>query len=365
MMKTIPLDEPIVGKEELKYLRETIISGWISSQGPYIKKFEEKYAEYTGTKYAKTCFSGTSALTLTMQMLRLKKGDEIILPSLTFSADAFSITQTGATPVFADCEKEKFTMCPEDTAKKVTKNTVAIMPTHLYGRPADLTKLKELCNHHNILLIEDCCQAQGATYNGKKVGSIGNMGIHSFHNKLLATGEGGMITTNNKKILDRFTMLMLPPPVNNGISHEIRMNHRMSNLHAAVGLAQLERLDKVIAKKQRMAKIYDEELQNIKGINIVRPDANTSTVYWRYTILLDKRISRLKTIRYMQDKKVTVRETYKPLHLCKMYKNGARLPNAEHVAEQGLDLPSSANLTNEQISYVIKQLKAAVKRCAK
>ena len=252
------LDEPYVGNEEIKYLTEAIKSGWVSSHGPFVKKLEKMFADYIGVKYAISCFSGTSALMLLSQTFDLKEGDEIITQSLTFSAVGFAMKQSGVKIVFADCSANRFTLSPEDVKKKITSKTKIINPTHLYGRPAEMNELKEICDKKNIFLVEDCCQAVGAIYKGKKVGSIGHFNFFSFHNKTMATGEGGMITTNDKQLAERFDNLKNPPAVNrpeerNGFS-EISMNHRMSNLHAAVGVAQLERIEKNIEKKNKNGK---------------------------------------------------------------------------------------------------------------
>ena len=248
------LDEPYVGKKELKYLTQAIKSGWVSSQGSFVKKFEKKFAKYIGVKYAISCASGTAALSLLFKTLNLKKGDEVILPSLTFTADAFTLFQSGAKIIFVDCSPGSFCIDINLVKKKITKKTKIIFPTHLYGFPSKLDELKKICKKKKIYLVEDCSQATGTIYKKKKVGSFGDFNIHSFHNKLIASGEGGMITTNNKFLAKRFELLKNPPSVNrpeeiNGFK-EMSINQRMSNLHAAVGLAQLERLEKNIKKKK-------------------------------------------------------------------------------------------------------------------
>ena len=267
------LDEPYVGKEELNYLKQAIESGWISAMGPFVKKFEEEFAKYIGVKYAVSCASGTSATSLLCPTLQIKPGDEVILQSLTFTADAWAMHQAGAKIIFADCAKDTFSIDPEDVRKKISKKTKIISPTHLYGRASKMDALREICDENNIYLIEDCCQAMGSKYKNKMVGSIGDFNFYSFHNKLIASGEGGMITTNDKNLADRFDKLKNPPAVNrpeerDGFT-EISMNHRLSNLHAAVGLAQLERLEKNIKKKERMAEIYDEIFEKSEGISLI------------------------------------------------------------------------------------------------
>ena len=360
-----PLDEPYVGDKEIKYLTAAIKSGWISSQGPFVEKFERKFAKYIGTKYAKSCFSGTSALTLLFSTLKLQKDDEVIIQSLTFSADAFALKQSGAKIIFADSSKDQFTICPLDVEKKITKKTKIIIPTHLYGNPADLDKLLALSKKHNIYLVEDCSQASGAKYKNRMVGSMGDFNIHSFHNKLIASGEGGMITTNDKSLSDRFEKLKNPPAVNRpeerGGFNEISMNHRMSNLHAAVGLAQLERLENNIKIKMQMAALYNNEFKDAFGIKLINKSPfNTRNVYWRYTIFLDSKINLEKFIRQASRLKITTRRTYLPLHLHPFFKKehkNIKLPNCEIISKLGLDIPSGIKLKKDDILYISKSLK--------
>lgn len=364
-----PLDEPYVGEKEIKYLTTAIKSGWISSQGPFVEKFEKKYAKYIGVKYAKSCFSGTSALTLLFSTLKLKKDDEVIIQSLTFSADAFALKQSGAKIIFADSSKDQFSICPTDVEKKITNKTKIIMPTHLYGIPADIDKLLALCKKNNIYLVEDCSQATGAKYKNKMVGSMGDFNIHSFHNKLIASGEGGMITTNNKLFAERFEKLKNPPAVNRpeerGGFKEISMNHRMSNLHAAVGLAQLERLEKNIKLKLLMAEIYNNAFKDAIGIKLLNKKFfNTRNVYWRYTIFLDRKINIEKFIKEAARLKIITRRTYLPLHLHPFFKKdhgNITLPNCENIGSLGLDIPSGVKLTKEDILYISKSLKIIAK----
>jgi perosamine synthetase len=358
----IKLDEPLVGKKEIKYLNHAIKSGWISSQGPFVKKLESKFAKYIGVKYAISCASGTGALSLLFKTLNLKKGDEVIMQSLTFSADGFALLQSGAKIIFADCKPGKFTVDLEDITKKITKKTKVISPTHLYGFPADMDKLKRLCKQKKIYLVEDCSQSTGTKYKGKMVGSFGDFNIHSFHNKLIASGEGGMITTNSSKLAKRFENLKNPPSVNRPEEmnfSEISMNHRMSNLHAAVGLAQLEKIESSIAKKIKMAKIYDRRFEKSKNIRFIKTQKHERVVYWRYTILLNKKINIDKFIKLAEKNGIITRKTYLPLHMHPVFKKNSRvrkLPNCEQISKIGLDIPSSIKMKNSQINFVANRL---------
>ncbi len=362
--KIIPIDEPYLGKEEIENLTDAIDSGWITSYGPYVKKFEKAFAEYVGVKYAKTCFSGSSALILAMQTLNIGKGDEVIIPSLTFSADAFAVSQAGAKVIFVDCSPNRFNLDTEDVKKKITDKTKAIIPTHLFGRPAQMEELKEICEENDIFLIEDFSQAHGAKYKNQKVGGIGDLNVCSFHNKLISTGEGGIMTTNNKELAERFELLKNPASMNITNFGEISINQRMSNLHAAVGLAQLERVEKTVKKKRKIAEFYDHQFELCKGVTIIPPDPWTRSVYWRYNLLLTPRINRSKLIQETKKAGFITNEVYKPLHLhpyYSAYKN-QQLPNAELIGKHGLNIPSSVRLGEEQILYVAKELKKIINK---
>lgn len=365
------LDEPFVGKKERKYLNQCISSGWISSQGPFVKKFEKKFANYIGVKYAISCASGTAALALLFKTLKLKKDDEVIMPALTFSADGFALLQSGAKLIFVDCFPNSFCMDTNAVIKKITKKTKIICPTHLYGFPADLDNLKKVCKKNKIYLVEDCSQASGTKYKGKKVGSFGDFNIHSFHNKLIASGEGGMITTNNKRLAKRFEYLKNPPSVNrpeemDGFK-EISLNQRLSNLHAAVGLAQLERLEENIKKKNIMAKIYNDIFEKSKLIDFIKPKKTERAVYWRYTIFLDKKISRNKFIKILKKLGIITRETYLPLHLHPIFKKKKKLdlPYCEEIGKYGLDIPSGVNLKKKDIIFIANKIVEEAKKLSK
>lgn len=356
------LDEPYVGKKELKYLSEAIKSGWISSHGKFVKRFEKKFASYIGTKYAISCASGTSALLLMWNTLDLKPGDEIIMQSLTFSADGFALKMSGAKIVFADCEPDSFCISIEDIKKKITKKTRVISPTHLYGFPAQMDELKKICIQNKIFLVEDCSQSTGSKFKNKMLGSFGDYNVHSFHNKLIASGEGGMITTNNKKIAEKFEILKNPPSVNRPEEvkgfKKISLNHRLSNLHAAVGLAQLERLEKNIVKKLKMASQYNSIFNNSKAIKIISPAEKTRVVYWRYTILLNKKINKTKFKKAVLKKGIIIRETYLPLHKHPVFKNfkKRKLINCENISKYGFDIPSGIKLTKKNIKFIGKTI---------
>jgi len=278
------------------------------------------------------------------------------------------LVQSGAKVVFADCSENKYTLSPDDVKKRITSRTKVISPTHLYGYPAELDELKEICDKKNIFLAEDCCQATGSRYKNKMVGSIGDFNFHSFHNKLIASGEGGMITTNNKQLAERFHSLKNPPSVNrpeerNNFS-EIAMNHRMSNLHAAVGVAQLEKLEESVKNKIRMANLYNQIFQDSEEIKIFKANPQDRTVYWRFCIFVDEKINLKNFINEAMKLGITTRETFLPLHLHPFFKDQHKisLPNCEKIGRTGLDIPSSVKLSENDIEYIGKNLKEIARK---
>ena len=362
--RKINLFQPCLGKEEAAEVTKVFESNWIG-KGPKTSQFEENFALHLDStkEHVLSTTSCTEAIFLTSKIFDFGQNDEIIVPTNSFSSVASSILESGAKIVFADCSKDKFTISPDDVRKKITKKTKIVSPTHLYGRPAEMDELRHICDQNNIYLIEDCCQATGAKYKNKMVGSIGHFNFHSFHNKLIASGEGGMITTNDKNLAERFEKLKNPSSANRPEERdgfiEISMNHRLSNLHAAVGLAQLERLEENIKKKIKMAEIYDEIFKDAEGIKIIKADSEHRTIWWRYTILLDQKINLNEFKQKALDKGIVIREGYLPLHQHPFFKdhNKLVLPNAEKLGKETIDIPSSFNLKEEEIISIGQNLK--------
>ena len=355
----IPLDQPIFNGNESKYLAECVKTGWISWQGKFVKGFEDKFSNYVSQKYAASTSNGTSALIIALQALGLKNNDEVIVPSLTFSASVFSITMAGAKAVFADSIKGKLDVDPSDIEKKVTKKTKAIMVVHLYGRPAKMDEIVKIAKKYNLYIVEDCAECLGATFNKKKTGSFGHISCFSFHNKLIATGEGGMITTNDKKLYKKVLDLKNPAPDNRSNKKIISLNSRMSNVNAALGLAQLEQLEKFIKKKREIVSMYEDLLINVKGISLIKEEKNIRSTYWRYSILINKEfpISRDKLISKLKEKKIRARGIFTPMHLHPIYKNKKKqCPEAINITKLGLDIPSSVALDSRDIKYTVKAI---------
>ena len=353
----IPLDQPIFKGNEAKYLSDCVKTGWISWQGKYVKGFEKKFSKYVNQKFSASTSNGTSALIIALQALNLKSNDEVIVPSLTFSASVFSITMSGAKVVFADSIPGRLDVDPDDIVKKITKKTKAIMVVHLYGRPAKMEKIVKISKKYKLFIIEDCAECLGATYNHQKTGSFGHISCFSFHNKLIATGEGGMITTNNNRLYEKVLELKNPAPDNRSQKKIISLNSRMSNVNAALGLAQLEQLESFIKKKRKIVSMYESLLNNISGIELIKEEKNIRSTYWRYSILINKNfpISRDKLIAKLKEKKIDARGIFTPMHLHPIYKNSKKqCPEAIKITKRGLDIPSSVALDEKDIKYIAK-----------
>lgn len=355
----IPLDQPIFKGNESKYLLDCVKSGWISWQGKYVGNFEKKFSKYVNQKYAATTSNGTSALIIALQALGLKSTDEVIVPSLTFSASVFAITMAGAKAVFADSIPGKLEVDPNDIIKKITKKTKAIMVVHLYGRPSKMDEIVKISKKYKLLIIEDCAECLGATYNRQKTGSFGHISCFSFHNKLISTGEGGIITTNDERLYKKVLDLKNPAPDNRSNKKIISLNSRMSNVNAALGLAQLEKLEDFIKKKRKIVSTYEDLLKNIKGIELIKEEKNIRSTYWRYSILINKDfpISRNKLISKLKDKKIIARGIFTPMHLHPIYLNKKKqCQEAVKITELGLDIPSSIALDRSDINYIVKTI---------
>ena len=360
----IPVAEPYIGEEELKNVIEAVKSGWISSKGKFIEVFEREFAKYCGVRYGVATANGTVALHLALKALGIVKGDEVIVPSLTFVATANAVTYCNAKPVFVDSHPEYWCIDPEKIEKKITKDTKAIIVVHLYGHPCDMDWIMDLAEDRGLYVIEDSAEAHGAEYKGKKTGSFGDIACFSFYgNKIITTGEGGMCITNNEELAEKMRVLR-----DHGMSRErkywhevVGFNYRMTNLQAAVGVAQLKKLDEFIKKKRQIAKWYSEELKELeeKGLVRLHPEMKwAKCVYWMYSMLIEDKakVSRNELMKKLKNMGIETRPFFVPMHLLPMYNSGERLPIAEDLAERGLNLPSGASLKREQIEFICMNL---------
>ena len=363
----IPVCEPTLAGNEAKYVMECIESNWISSAGKYIPVFEEKFAQACGCKYGTACANGTVALHLGLAALGLEPGDEVIIPTFTMIATINAVAYTGATPVLVDSEPCTWNMDVDQVEAKITPQTKAIMPVHTYGHPVDMDPLMAIADKHGLFVMEDAAEAHGAEYKGRRAGGLGHAGGFSFYaNKIITTGEGGMITTNDENFAKLTQNLR-----DHAFSSErhfwhkyMGFNYRMTNLQAAVGVAQTEQMDGFIERRRRNAALYTELLKDIPGI-VTPPEAgNVRNVFWMYSILVEEEfgLSRDQVRAYLAQHGIETRTFFIPMHLQPIYYDafkGQRYPVAEMLCHRGFYLPSASSLTEAQIRFICQVMRAA------
>jgi len=365
--KIIPVCEPTLSGKEKEYLLDCLESNWISSAGKYIPAFEEKFAAECGCKYGIACVNGTVALHLGLAALGLEPGDEVILPTFTMIATINSVTYTGATPVLIDSEPCTWNMDVEQLADKITPKTKAIIPVHTYGHPVDMDPIMELAEQHGIFVLEDAAEAHGAEYKGRRAGGLGHAAGFSFYaNKIITTGEGGMITTNHAKLAALTQNLR-----DHAFSSErhfwhkyVGFNYRMTNMQAAVGLAQTEQMSGFIENRRQNAALYTELLKEIPGI-VTPPEASyAKNVFWMYSVLVEDEfgLTRDQLRAYLARHGIETRTFFIPMHLQPIYFEtfkGQRYPVAEMLCQRGFYLPSASSLTEQQIKYIAGMVRQA------
>ncbi|MCB0250667.1 MAG: DegT/DnrJ/EryC1/StrS family aminotransferase [Anaerolineae bacterium] len=364
----IPVCEPTLDGNELKYVQQAVETNWISSAGGFIRDFEARFAEECGAKYGIACANGTVALHLALATLGLEPGDEVIIPAFTMIATINAVTYCGATPVLVDNELDFWQMDVEDVARKITPRTKAIIPVHIYGHPVDMDALNELACRHGITVIEDAAEAHGAEYKGRRTGGLGAAAAFSFYgNKILTTGEGGMITTNDQDIARLAWNLR-----DHAFSSErhfwhkfVGFNYRMTNLQAAVGLAQVERLNELVAARRRNAAHYTSLLRDIPGITTPPEAPWAKNVFWMYGIMVERDsfgMNRDQLRSVLADNGIETRTFFIPMHCQPVYWNtfkGQRFPVAERLCRDGFYLPSSSSLTVGEIERVAAVISSA------
>lgn len=358
----IPLAQPVFGKEEEKLVLEGIRSGWVSSAGKFVGEFEEAFAKFCQVKYGVATTSGTAALHLSLAAAGIGQGDEVLIPSLTFVATANAVSYTGATPVFIDSEVRTWNLDPEKIKEKINKKTRAIIPVHLYGHPADMGIIMAIAKKYNLLVIEDAAEAHGAVFKGKTVGSIGDAACFSFYgNKIITTGEGGIIVTKNKLFAEKMRILR-----DHGASKKrkfyhpkLGFNYRMTNLHAALGLAQMTRINEFIDRKIAIAQAYEKLLEPlIPEITLAPRTKGIKNVFWMYSILINKngKKNRDYLIRELKKAGIDSRPFFFPIHSTPRYNTREKLPVAEYLGHTGINLPSSVNLEQKTIEFICRKI---------
>ena len=353
----IPVAQPDIGAEELENVTAAVKSGWVSSKGPFIEEFEKNFASYVGTKYGISSSNGTTALHLALAALGIKAGDKVLVPSLDFISVANVVTFVGAKPVFVDSHPDYW--CIDPSKLPIDKQTKAIIAVHLYGHPCDMDKILEIAEEQNLSVIEDCAEAHGAEYKGRKTGSFGVISCFSFYgNKIITTGEGGMCLTNDERLAEKMKILR-----DHGMNprkrywHDvIGFNYRMTNLQAALGVAQLKKIDNLIDKKRKIASQYNSLLKNLSGITLPPEMPWAKNVYWLYSILVPQSL-RDKIISFLEYKGIESRPFFYPSHLMPPYKTNLLLPHAEELSAKGLNLPSGTMLSENAIEKVVTELR--------
>lgn len=357
--KRISVAAPLLCGNEEQYVLECLRTNWISSNGRFIPAFEEAFAAFCGAPCAIACNNGTSALHLVLLAADIGPGDEVIVPTLTYVACANAVRYVGATPVFVDCDPRTMNLVPHLVEQRITPRTRAIMAVHLYGHPAEMDELTTLARRHNLFLIEDAAEAHGALYRGRPVGTLADVAAFSFFgNKILTTGEGGMVTTSNLDLAQRMRILR-----NQGMDPQRRYwfpvmgyNYRMTNIAAAIGLAQTERAQHHLQARQVVRNWYDKHLAGVSSLLRLPYEAeHVRHAFWSYVVILEDRAAMRRDV-FMQQLDacgIETRPVFQPLHTLPFYAEPAQtFPVAEHLGQRGVSLPSHALLTEEDVAYI-------------
>ncbi len=363
----IPVNEPLLNGNEKKYLNECIDSGWISSEGPFVGKLETQFAERVSREYGVAVCNGSAALDIAVKALNIGKGDEVIFPTFTIISCAAAIVRSGAVPVLVDSDPITWNMDVNQIEAKITPRTKAIMVVHIYGLPVDMDTVLMLAQKYNLRIIEDAAEMHGQYYKDKPCGSFGDISIFSFYpNKHVTTGEGGILVTNEEHLAARCRAFRdLCFIKERRFKHEeLGWNNRMSNLQAAVGVAQLERLDEFIVLKREMGKLYTSILSGCNKIQIPQPSMTYSeNIYWVFGLVLDENlgINAQLIMKELGDRGIGTRPFFYPMHLQPVFNkmglfNGESYPVAERIAEQGFYLPSGLTMNKEKIEICANTL---------
>ena len=364
----IPVCVPLLIGNELEYLKNCIDTNWISSKGRFVDEFEKKFSQYCNCNYGITTTNGTSSIHLALASIGLEKGDEVIVPAFTMIGSVFPIIYCGAKPVLVDCEPQTWTIDVNQIEAKISEKTKAIMPVHIYGHPCDMDPILRIAKKHGLFVIEDAAEAHGAEYKERKTGGIGDIGCFSFYaNKIITCGEGGMMVTNNEALAKHARSLKdLSFESGRGrvyLHSEIGYNYRMTNLQAAVGLAQFEHIDDFVMMRRRNAEIYTEFLQDVPGLSLPVQEKWAKNVYWMYSILVEPNfgLSRDELMEKLAKRGVETRSFFVSMSGQPVFKNmglfeGEQNPVAEGLSRKGLYLPSSSGLRKDEIQFVCKSI---------
>jgi perosamine synthetase len=367
----IPVNTPLLDGNEAKYLSECIETGWISSEGPFVGKFEAAFATKVGRQQGIACANGSGALDIAVAAAEIGPGDEVIMPTFTIISPAASVIRAGGVPVLVDSDPVTWNMDVDQIEAKITKNTKAILVVHIYGLSVDMDAVIEIARQHNLIVIEDAAEMHGQTYRDQPCGSFGLLSTFSFYpNKHVTCGEGGMVVTDDDEIANRCRQLrnLCFQPGRRFVHEELGWNYRMTNLQAAVGLAQLENLDQHVERKRQIGKRYREQLESIEGIQLPLPRTeDCDNIYWVFGVVIDQRsaTTAAKVASDLAAQKIGTRPFFWPMHeqpvFIKMGLFGGEIyPVAEQLARQGFYLPTGLGLTDDQIDQVCLALKSSL-----
>ncbi|OQC54073.1 MAG: putative pyridoxal phosphate-dependent aminotransferase EpsN [Deltaproteobacteria bacterium ADurb.Bin022] len=383
----IPVNEPLIGAKEIEYVNDCLQTGWISSAGRYIVEFEEKWANYCGMQYGIAMSNGTTALQAALACINLQPGDKVIMPSFTIISCAQAIIYNGGIPLLVDCDPHTWCMDVQQVREKVESEIKkgdgklkAIMPVHIYGHPVDMDQILDLAEKYHLQIIEDAAEAHGAEYltgrntsqpHWKRCGGFGHVSAFSFYaNKLITTGEGGMVLTNDPVYADKARALrnLCFLPEQRFLHRELGHNFRLTNLQAAIGLGQLERIDEIVARKRWMGQAYTERLKEIKSIQLPVEESWAKSVYWMYGIVLDEStgMDAVQFSRKLKEKGVETRPFFLGMHQQPVFQkmglfHSEKYPETERIARQGLYLPSGLTLSETNINLICNLVKETYK----
>ena len=365
-MNRISIAQPRLAGNERKYVLDCLDTNWISSIGKYIGAFEETFARFCGVKHAIATNNGTTALHLALVALDLKPGDEVIIPTVTYIATANAVRYCGATPVLVDVCPDTMNIDPADIERRITPRTKGIIPVHLYGHPADMTRINEIADRHHLWVVEDAAEAHGAEVLERKVGGLGTCATFSFFgNKIVTTGEGGMVTTDDDALATKLRLFRGQgmDPKRRYWFPVVGYNYRMTNIQAAIGLAQMETIDKALADRNALAAWYDKALTPLKNQLVLPKQHNwAKQVYWMYNIFLrdGDEFRRDAVMRALDEAGIETRPVFYPMHVLPPYKEDTAYPVADEWAQRGINLPTHQGLTQEDVQRIAKSLVTAL-----
>lgn len=371
-VRFIPVNEPLLQGNEKKYLQQCIDTGWISSEGPFVTQFEEQFSAKVGRKYGVAVCNGTAALEVAIAALGIGKGDEVILPTFTIISCAAAVVRSGAVPVLVDADRDTWNMDIAEIEGKITPRTKAIMVVHIYGLPVDMDPVRKITQKHGLRIIEDAAEMHGQTYKGQPCGSFGDISIFSFYpNKLITTGEGGMIVTDDEKLGEKCRSLRnLCFGKKRFVHEELGWNFRMTNLQAAIGVAQLEQFDRFVKKKREMGARYTRLLKDVDVLQLPLPKTDyADNIYWIYGIVLEDSVGcdAEEAMVQLAKRGIGTRPFFWPMHKQPVFRKmglfkGERYPVAERLARRGFYIPSGLGLTEKQAQTAAREIRELMRK---